>query len=80
MLIKTRNKWNNIHLCLLKLEMNKRIYIFVYETWDEWKNIHLCSWMFIRNILFMEKGDENQRGTIRTLPKMVKTMNKEECS
>ena len=26
--------------------------------------------------IIYEKGDEDQRGTIRTLPKMVKTMNK----
>ena len=58
MVIKTRNEWKNSQLCTLKLEMNERIYIDVQE----------CSW----ETYYLWKRDEDQRGTIRTLPKMVK--------
>ena len=56
MLIKTRNKWMNTHLWILKW-MKEYTFMFM--------NVH-------KKHTIYGKGDEDQRGTIRTLPKMVK--------
>ena len=46
---------------LMNLEMNERIY-------NMFMNVH-------KKYAIYRKGDEGQRGTRRTLPKMAKTMN-----
>ena len=72
-----------ILICILRLEMNEKKYIYVHGSWNEWKNICLCAWILkmneIMNVYWKHaiyrKGDECPRATRRILSKMAKTMN-----